>query len=504
MGLSHEFKTPLTLILSSVESLGTEFKNKGISINNEISLMYNNSKRLLRLVNQLLDYRKVEEKKFVLRASKTNLFNFSKNIIKDFEREAKKRNIDFTIETNNPELEVYLDQNLMDKVYFNLLSNAFKFTPEKGKISIIIKEDVSKNIVKIYFKDSGIGIPEKELKNVFTAFYQGSNNYRNSSGIGLHLSKSFVDLHHGIIEINSKNGAEFIISLPLGKQHLAEKDIINEPILDFVDQTDYLDFDFNAGLAEKHNEDKYTVLYIDDNKELLDFVSRKLSNDYSVFTSEGTNAIDRAYELVPDIIICDLNLPEKNGFEICQILKKDLRTSHIPIIILTASDDQDSYLKALESGADIFLTKPFNLKVLIQSIKVLLFNREKLRFYYSNNIVNIVNKEEGGFGISEQDFLRKLNKLIEDNIESSTYTVEDLAKDLYISRVQLYRKVKAIFGISVSEHIINIRLEKSKELLLNTNQNISEIAYAVGFSSPNYFSTSFKNKYGVSPKEYKK
>jgi signal transduction histidine kinase/DNA-binding response OmpR family regulator len=503
MSLSHEFKTPLTLILSSVESLGTEFKNKGISITNEISLMYNNSKRLLRLVNQLLDYRKVEEKKFVLRASKTNILNFSKNIIQDFEREAKKRNIDFTIETNNPELEVYLDQNLMDKVYFNLLSNAFKFTPEKGKISIIIKEDVSKNIVKIYFKDSGIGIPEKELKNVFTAFYQGSNNYRNSSGIGLHLSKSFVDLHKGIIEINSKNGAEFIISLPLGKQHLEEKDIINEPILDFVDQTDYLDFDFNAGLAEKHNEDKYTVLYIDDNKELLDFVSRKLSNDYSVFTSEGTNAIDRAYELVPDVIICDLNLPEKNGFEICEILKKDLRTSHIPIIILTASDDQDSYLKALESGADIFLTKPFNLKVLIQSIKVLLFNREKLRFYYSNNIVNIVNKEEGGFGISEQDFLRKLNKLIETNIESSTYTVEDLAKDLYISRVQLYRKVKAIFGISVSEHINNIRLEKSKELLKKNNQNISEIAYAVGFSSPNYYSTAFKNKYGITPKEYR-
>jgi signal transduction histidine kinase/AraC-like DNA-binding protein/CheY-like chemotaxis protein len=503
MGLSHEFKTPLTLILSSVESLGTEFKNKGIAINNEISLMYNNSRRLLRLVNQILDYRKVEEKKFTLRASKTNLFNFSKNIIQDFEREAKKRNIDFSINTNNPELEVYLDQNLMDKVYFNLLSNAFKFTPEKGKISIIIKEDVSKKLVKIYFKDSGIGIPENELKEVFSAFYQGSNNYRNSSGIGLHLSKSFVDLHQGIIEIISKNGAEFIISLPLGKEHLEEKDIIEVPILDFVDYTDYLDLDFNPSVAVENTDDKYTVLYIDDNKDLLDFVSNKLSIEYSIFTSEGLNAIDRAFELVPDIIICDLNLPGKNGFEICQILKKDLRTSHIPIIILTASDDQDSYLKALESGADIFLTKPFNLKVLIQSVKVLLFNREKLRFYYSNNIVNIVNKEEGGFGISEQDFLRKLNKLIDANIESSTYTVEDLAKDLHISRVQLYRKVKAIFGISVSDHISNIRLEKSKELLLNTNQNISEIAYSVGFSSPNYFSTSFKNKYGITPKEYR-
>lgn len=504
MSLSHEFKTPLTLILSSVESLGTEFKNKGIAITNEISLMYNNSRRLLRLINQLLDYRKVEEKKFTLRASKTNLFNFSKNIIQDFDREAKKRNIDFTLVTNNTDLEVYIDQNLMDKVYFNLLSNAFKFTPEKGKISIIIKQDLTKNIVKIHFKDSGIGIPENELKEVFTAFYQGSNNYRNSSGIGLHLSKSFIDLHKGNIEINSKNGAEFVISLQLGKQHFEEKEIIETPILDFIDQTDYLDLDINPSLVTQNSEDKYTLLYIDDNKELLDFVSNKLSIQFSIFTSEGKNAVEQAFEIVPDIIICDLNLPEKNGFEICQILKKDLRTSHIPIIMLTASDDQESYLKALENGADIFLTKPFNLKVLIQSIKVLLFNREKLRFYYSNNILNIVNKEEGGFGISEQDFLRKLNKLIEMNIESSTYTVEELAKDLYISRVQLYRKVKAIFGISVSEHINNIRLEKSKELLLHSSQNIAEIAYSVGFSSPNYFSTSFKNKYGVSPKDFKK
>ena len=187
-GLSHEFKTPLTLILSSVESLEAEFKNKGISITKEINLMYNNSRRLLRLINQLLDFRKMEDHKFILRASKTNLLDFSNSIISDFDREAKKKNIDFSLTTNNSELELYLDRNLMDKVYFNLLSNAFKFTPENGKISIIIKEDIINNSVKIHFKDSGIGIPDSELGNVFTAFYQGSNNYRNSSGIGLHLS----------------------------------------------------------------------------------------------------------------------------------------------------------------------------------------------------------------------------------------------------------------------------------------------------------------------------
>jgi ABC-type sugar transport system substrate-binding protein/AraC-like DNA-binding protein/nitrogen-specific signal transduction histidine kinase/ActR/RegA family two-component response regulator len=504
MGLSHEFKTPLTLILSSVESLSSELKNKGISVNKEISLMYNNSIRLLRLINQLLDYRKAEDKKFVVRASKANIVDFSKSIISDFEREAQKRNIDFTLTTNNPGLDVYIDCNLMDKVYFNLLSNAFKFTPDKGKISVSIKEDKPNKIVKIYFKDSGIGIPANELKEVFNAFYQGSNNYRNSSGIGLHLSKSFIELHKGFIEINSKNGTEFIITLQLGKEHLEEKEILNDSVLSYVHNSEYLDSDDIQSVELKNTEDKYSILYIEDNRELLDFVSLKLSTEYSIYTSDGINSIERALELIPDIIICDLNLPGKNGFEICEILKKDLRTSHIPVIILTASDDPESYSKALESGADIFLTKPFNLKSLSQSIKSLLFNREKLRFYYSNNIFKIPNNNEGSFGISEQDFLRKLNELISANIDKSLYTVEDLAKDLNISRVQLYRKVKAILGISISDHINNIRLEKSKELLLNSNQNISEIAYAVGFSSPNYFSKSFKNKYGVSPKEFKK
>jgi signal transduction histidine kinase/DNA-binding response OmpR family regulator len=500
MGLSHEFKTPLTLILSSVESLGAELKTKGSSVNKEINLMYNNSRRLLRLINQLLDYRKVEDKKFILRASSTNLLDFSKSIIIDFEREAKKLNIDFSLVSNNPELEVYIDRNLMDKVYFNLLSNAFKFTPENGKITIKIREDKTNNVVKISFKDSGIGIPENELNQVFNAFYQGSNNYRNSSGVGLHLSKSFIDLHKGTVEIISKNGTEFIITLQLGKAHLDEKNILKNRVLEIINQTDYLDEEVIQSSESKTNEDKYSVLYIEDNKDLSDFISDKLSVEYNVYTSNGFDAIEQSLEIIPDVIICDLNLPGKNGFEICQILKKDLRTSHIPVLILTASDDPDSYLKALESGADLFLTKPFNLKVLSQSIKGLLFNREKLRFYYTNNILNI---EDGDFGVSEQDFLRKLNDLIEKNLDNSAYTVEDLARSLTISRVQLYRKVKAILGISVSDHINNMRLDKSKELLKKADLNISEIAYAVGFSSPNYFSTSFKNKFGVTPKEYK-
>ncbi len=499
-GLSHEFKTPLTLILSSVESLEAEFKNKGISITKEINLMYNNSRRLLRLINQLLDFRKMEDHKFILRASKTNLLDFSNSIISDFDREAKKKNIDFSLTTNNSELELYLDRNLMDKVYFNLLSNAFKFTPENGKISIIIKEDIINNSVKIHFKDSGIGIPDSELGNVFTAFYQGSNNYRNSSGIGLHLSKKFIELHRGNIEIHSKNGSEFIITLSLGTTHLDQKEIINEPVLDFVHQSDYLESELIQKVDIKDTENKYSILFIEDNIDLLDFISNKLSSEYTIFTSDGTDGVEKALELIPDIIISDLNLPEMDGFVICETLKKDLRTSHIPIIILTASDDQNSYFKALESGADIFLTKPFDLKFLAQSIKGLLFNREKLRYYYTNNIANI---EEESFDISQQNFLKRINDLIEKNLENSSYTVEDLARDLTISRVQLYRKVKAILGISISDHVNNLRLYKSKELLKMSKLSISEIAYAVGFSTPNYFSSSFKNKFGIAPKEFK-
>lgn len=372
-GISHEFKTPLTLILSAVESLKSDFQNKDKKLRNEVDLIFNNSKRLLRLINQLLDFKKSEDNNFRLKPSKTNIWKFSKAIFQDFKREAKKRNIDFTITTTNEDLEIYIDRNLMDKVYFNLLSNAFKFTPNNGKISIAIRDHKNSDNVSICFSDSGIGIPLGEIQNVFKAFYQGSNNYRNSSGIGLHLSKNFIDLHQGKIEVISKKGAEFTLTLPKGKSHLNEKDIIDEPVLNLIDEADYLESE-DIILSNKtvEDKDKYTILFIEDNIDLLEFIVKKFADEYNVYTSQGNDAIEQALKIIPDVIVCDLNLPEKNGFEICEILKKDLRTSHIPTIILTAVDDQQSYIKALESGADLYLTKPFNLKVLSQSIKGLL------------------------------------------------------------------------------------------------------------------------------------
>jgi len=505
-GLSHEFKTPITLILSSIESISDFNKEKNSKIMNEVELIYNNSNRLLRLINQLLDFRKIEDRKFNIKASQTNLLSFSKIIYKDFEREAKKRNIDFSLISNNESLDIFIDRNLMDKVYFNLLSNAFKFTPDNGKIEITLEDDSLSNNIEIRFKDSGIGIPSEEMNEVFQAFFKGSNNRKKSSGIGLHLSKEFVEMHKGTIQAKSHQGTEFIITLFKGKAHfdeteiIAEQDLIDTNILDFTSEnlTDENYFIQAPGI----NNEKHSLLIIEDNKDLSQFLKNKLQLEYDTHLSDGTDAIEMAYEIVPDIILCDINLPDKDGFEICEILKQDLRTSHIPTIILTAFGDKESYLKGLESGADLYLTKPFSYSILVQSIKSLLYNRANLRYYYTSNIHKI--EEINSFGNIEQKFIHKLNSLVNNNVGNSEYSVENLAKDLLISRVQLYRKIKAIMGISISDYISNIRLEKAKLMLETDSLTIAEIAYSNGFSSPNYFSTAFKNKYGMSPAAFRK
>tara|TARA_R110000764_G_scaffold177281_1_gene263514 strand:- start:210 stop:2807 length:2598 start_codon:yes stop_codon:yes gene_type:complete len=505
-GLSHEFKTPITLILSSIESMSDFAKVKGSKIMNEVELIYNNSNRLLRLINQLLDFRKIEDRKFNIKASKTNLFDFSKIIYKDFEREAKKRNIDFRLNSNHESLNVFIDRNLMDKVYFNLLSNAFKFTPDNGKIGITIEDDERSNTVNICFMDSGIGIPKNEMDGVFQAFFKGSNNRKNSSGIGLHLSKEFVEMHKGTIQVKSLHGTEFIITIYKGQAHfdeteiIAEQDLVDTNIIDFT--SEYLIDDNYLIQAPSKNKEKYSVLIIEDNKDLSQFLKNKLQLEYDIYLSDGIDAIEKAFETVPDIILCDINLPDKDGFEICEILKKDLRTSHIPTIILTALGNKESYIKGLQSGADLYLTKPFSYSILVQSIKSLLYNREKLRYYDTSNIHKI--EEINSFGNIEQKFIHQLNSLINENLGNSDYSVENLAENLTISRVQLYRKVKAMMGISISDYIANIRLEKAKLMLETGSLTVAEIAYTSGFSSPNYFSTAFKNKYGTPPAAFRK
>lgn len=504
-GLSHEFKTPITLIMSYAESLTENEKIRGTRIMDEVKLIYSNSNRLLRLVNQLLDFRKIEEQKFTLRASKTKLYDFTTEVMTNFKGEATRRNIDFQV-TGDKDAEVYIDRGLMDKVYFNLLSNAFKFTPNNGRILINIKESAN-NQVKIYIKDSGIGIPESEISLVFNPFFRASNNNKNSSGIGLHLSKEFIVLHKGTINVRSKQGTEFIITLQKGMSHLQPDEIIDHAEYDskssglFAENVLAEPDAAPVRMVATAGQEKHTLLVIEDHADLVSFLENKLMTDFEVYTSDGSDAVAKALDIIPDIIICDINLVGMDGFEISTALKKDLRTSHIPIIILSAQSNKESVLKGLQAGVDQYLTKPFSLAILKQSISSLLFNREKLRYYYTNNIYRV--EPESKFGQTEQSFISRMNDIISANMDNPKFSVEELADKLNVSRVQLYRKVKAILGISISDHINNIKLERAAELLKSGSMNISEIAYALGFSSPNYFSTAFKNKFGVSPKEFK-
>lgn len=503
-GMSHEFKTPITLILSSLESLKEGIIQKGSKPSYEIELISKNSNRLLRLIDNLLDFRKIENKTFNLRVSKTNIYDFTLGIFRDFESEAKKRNIKFEIHASNKNIELYIDRNLMDKVYFNLLSNAFKFTPDNGKIEITI-QDIG-NHVSISFKDNGIGIPEKEIGNVFEPYFKGSNNRKNSSGIGLHLSRQFIELHLGKIEVHSFQGTEFVISLFKGNKHFNEDQIVKEASL--INAEILAKDCVFAGLEEQVFEtnqtdgERYSLLLVEDNTDLCFLLGNKLKNEFEVKTSDGTDAVEKALAEIPDIIVCDVNLPGKNGFEICEILKNDLRTSHIPIILLTALDNKESNLQGLKSGVDLYLTKPFSYPILVQSLRGLLYNREKLRYYYTNNIGNLVDSKS--FGSIEQNFVNKLNQIIKNNVDNADFSVENLADMLNISRIQLYRKIKAMFAVNVSDYINNIRLEHAKSMLQNPELTISEVAYKSGFSSPNYFSTVFKSKFGLSPNAYRK
>ena len=500
--LSHEFKTPLTLISSSIESIAENSGKHQKDFNYETNLIFNNSRRLLRLINELLDFRKLESSKPNIKPVKTNLYEFAEIIFDDFKPEALRKSIKMEMIADRKDLEVYIDRDMMDKVLFNILSNAFKFTPKNGHIRLQIK-DLSENEMGICIKDSGIGIPKEDFEKIFNPFMQAANNDKPSSGLGLYITKQFVELHKGTISVSSRQGSEFSITLQKGKDHLKEyqtSDILRPIKSDKNHQLFTENLPEEEGAVEVLSESAVTILIIEDNPDLSRLLKKRLLTDYQVYLSDGTDALEKALDIIPDIILCDINLPEKSGFEICRELKNDLRTSHIPTLILTALSDEESKLKALQAGADSYITKPFSFGILKESLRAALYNREKLRYYYTNRIHQVKDEK---FDNSEQVFLKDLNRIISNNLMNADFSVEDLAKQLHISRVQLYRKVKALLGLSISEYINTQRLSKAKNLLQESDLNISEIAYKVGYSSPGYFSTSFKNKYGTSPKDFR-
>jgi signal transduction histidine kinase/DNA-binding response OmpR family regulator len=508
--ISHEFRTPLTLILAPVEDVLASDKIRDPLVKQELSLIRKNTLRLLRLVSQLMDFRKLGSHRMQVRAGKHDLVAFVKEIMVAFERIASKHKIDFQLITSETEMTVWFDVNMLDKVIFNLLSNAFKFTPDKGRVYLYIKRN-SQDQVQIVVEDNGIGMTESELAHVFEVFYQGENSYKTlGTGLGLALSKELIALHNGTISVRSQPNKEtaFTIALPLGKSHFTEEQLRHDQIEDFsMDQK--LELNIENTLpditeAQSVSNSELSVLIIEDNSDLVQLLKQKLRTHYQTFVAnDGEDGLRMAFEHIPDLIVCDVMLPKKDGLSVTSILKTDFRTSHIPVVLLTARTTTEQQIEGIRAGVDAYITKPFNLQYVQEMIKTLLRNRAILREHYTSELP-IENSSAANPNKLDKKFITLFTAYIEEHYDNAELGVEDIAKDLGMSRVQLYRKVKALLGMSVNEYVQQVRLNKAKFLLRRDDLTVADIAYKVGFSSPTYFSTAFKGKYNQTPMEYKK
>ena len=509
--ISHELRTPLTLILGPLDETLSSPKLH-FSIKSHLEMIKKNSIRLVRLVNQLMDFRKIEEGKMKLRATENNLTEFIAEIITAFADIAEKKKISFRFDAKDTCIKAWFDVNMLDKILFNVLSNAFKYTSDHGAITVAVLPDSENKKVMIKIEDSGTGMNPETLEHAFDLFYQGNEGAYKGTGLGLALSKELITLHHGSIKIKSEKwkGTTFEIELPLGKDHLEGSEIEKEQhpySLNYEDAKIYTneiealklipDQEFPATVKD------HSILIIEDNSEIRMFLKNKLCREYEIIEAENGNVgLNLAFEIVPDIIISDILLPGKDGMLITDTIKNDIRTSHIPIIILTAKGSIDQQIEGLKYNVDAYIVKPFNLEYLEQTIKNLLHNRETLKDHYTSELPGEFIKNSSSKKI-DRKFVNEFSSIVESNIANENFSVNDLCKELGISRVQLYRKVKAVLGYNVNDYILDVRMQKAKYLLLNEDLSISEISFKVGFSSQAYFATVFKSKFSVTPKAFK-
>ncbi|WP_277234997.1 substrate-binding domain-containing protein [Hymenobacter sp. YC55] len=502
---SHELRTPLTLILGPVEEMLTS-SDLPAPHRQDVGLIRRNAQRLLQLVNQLMDFRKIDVGKMPVRATEGNLVAFVREIMDVFEKPARQRGIIMRFLPAEPVIALWFDVNILDKVFFNLLSNALKFTPDRGQITVSLQAVPAEGSVRVSVEDTGRGISEQDRAHIFEWFYQGQQSAARGSGMGLALALGLTRLHQGQLTFTSQpgQGSTFVVTLPLDlpaslKQHDAaalalpafalEEGISPAPA--YGEQTPVV-----------YGSNEALVLVIEDNPEVNAFLTQKLQPHFQVSTAfDGATGLRLAAEAIPDLIVCDVMLPEISGLEVVAQLKGDWRTSHIPVVLLTARNAPEQQVEGVQAGADLYLTKPFNPTFLLESLRTLLANRDKMREHFRRELsVDTVTVAPQRV---DQKFLADLTAIVEANLTRSDLSVEDIARSLGISRVQLYRKVKAVLGTGVTDFIQGIRLTKARQLLLDDELTIAEVAYQLGFSSPSYFSTSFKARYQVSPSEFR-
>lgn len=505
--ISHEFRTPLTLIIGPLEKLmreGGKLSEKKVAESHAI--MHRNASILLRLINQLIDFRKFEQGKMILRASNTNVISFLKEVFLSFSELADKKNITYEFSTFRQDISLWFDDDKLERIMYNLLSNAFKFTPEGGDIKLVVDEDDYHVIVKV--EDNGVGIPKEMQSHIFERFYQADrikNRKVGSTGIGLSFIKGLVEMHKGEITFESvvDEGTTFIVKLKKGTAHLAEEEMRAVS----RDEAPKKNFSYlePVKVTESENENegvqKQKVLVVEDNFELRVFIKDSLKDLYEIHTAEnGKEALDKIPELNPDVVVSDIMMPVMSGFQLCEGIKSDEQISHIPVILLTAKSTAENRIKGYNLGADGYISKPFSIEVLQARIQNLIESREKLR-EKMRTTVSIEPSEVTTTSMDEK-FLQKILKIIEENIPNSEFTVEKLARDYGMSQIVLNKKLKGLTGMTAKAFIRNIRLKRAAQLFATGNYSVTDVTYEVGFSDLKYFRTCFKDEFGLSPSEY--
>ena len=505
--ISHEFRTPLTLISGPIQS---QLKKENLPDDerHNFEVMHRNSTRLLSLVDQLLDISKIEAGNFKLKVSKSELMPFLGSLCDSFTFEADRRKINYNIYADETKSDTYFDKDIIEKIVVNLVSNALKYTQDKG--SIVCNATVKDNQVYFMIKNTGKGLTKDEISNIFKRFYQLNENSQGV-GIGLALVKDLVALHKGQLTVEStpNQWTNFKFSLPIDKASFSTNEIVDKIEIDKVKAFSQITSETTI-ISKPHSEDEIDenseapiLLVVDDNVDVRTYVSNLFKDHYTILNAkDGQEGIDLAIEHVPDIIISDIMMPVKNGIYLCNTVKADERTSHIPIILLTAKAGEENEIEGIKTGADDYITKPFNEELLQLRVEKLIESRKKLQERYSQEV--ILRPKDIAITPIDEQFLEKVQTVLEDKLVESSFSIEDFSKAVGMSRMQLHRKIKALTGLSASEFIRSQRLKLAAQLLKKSDINVSQVGYTVGFNVHSYFTKCFKEVYNCTPSEYAK
>ncbi|HSD06810.1 hybrid sensor histidine kinase/response regulator transcription factor [Flavobacterium sp.] len=510
--ISHEFRTPLTLILGPLQQILADYNGTN-EMYKKLLVIEGSANHLLSLINRLMDFRKLENGQVTLESANGNIVKFANEIFLSFIEYAKDGGYTYTFESSEEEILVYFDRYKLERVFYNLISNAFRYTPKGGNINFKITHDNANVFIAV--EDSGVGIAEEHIDKIFDLFYEVSmhndvqKNYNKGTGIGLSIVKNIVNLHKGTIDVVNKKsqGVIFTVTLPLGNEHLQENEILQDfKISDDIEQ--YTQQLKNVETAESEdiedfiiNTEKPTILIVEDHKVLQNFMKNLLKKEYNIITADnGKVALEKALKHIPNLIISDVIMPEMVGTELCSKIKENLKTSHIPVILLTSRSSLVYKFEGLESGADDYISKPFNLIEFKLRIKNVLNSTERLKAKFLSE--DTFSPSEITISSLDEELLKKAFKIVEDNISNEQFDIPFFSSELGVSRTMLFLKIKAWTNFTPNEFIQEVRLKRAAQLLEQNKLNVSEVGYKVGFNNPKYFSKCFQKRYGETPSQF--